>query len=186
MGLMTGQYQQRFGIYDNIYGEDKVQLFLRATLLPALFQKAGCRTALVGKWHLSGHKKLCYKTAEPLDRGFDEFVGIRGGDASFWKGTPIFRGGKQLPAPEYLTDLWGNEACAFIDHNRDQPFPGTVDHPCGHNSCRVAPKPHTHGKGLLAMSACLFKKIVQVKSDPGQIAKVFHQGKKRKKDRHGR
>ena len=76
MGLMTGQYQQRFGIYDNIYGEDKVQLFLRATLLPALFQKAGYRTALVGKWHLSGHKKLCYETAEPLDRGFDEFVGI--------------------------------------------------------------------------------------------------------------
>ena len=23
MGLMTGQYQQRFGIYDNIYGEEK-------------------------------------------------------------------------------------------------------------------------------------------------------------------
>ena len=122
MALMTGQYNQRFGIYDNIYGEDKVRLFLRATLLPALFQKAGYRTALVGKWHLSGHKKLRYETAEPLDRGFDEFVGIRGGDASFWKGTPIFRGEKEFPAPEYLTDLWGNEACAFIDRNRDQPF----------------------------------------------------------------
>jgi len=122
MGLMTGQYQQRFGIYDNIYGEDKVRLFLRATLLPALFQKAGYRTALVGKWHLSGNKKLRYEAAEPLDRGFDEFVGIRGGDSSFWKGTPIFRGEEQVPAPEYLTDLWGNEASAFIDRNRDQPF----------------------------------------------------------------
>ena len=122
MGLMTGQYQQRFGIYDNIYGEDKVRLFLRATLLPAIFGKAGYRTALVGKWHLSGHKKLRYETAEPLDRGFDEFVGIRGGDSSFWKGTPIFRGENQLPAPKYLTDLWGDEACAFVDRNRDQPF----------------------------------------------------------------
>ena len=122
MGLMTGQYQQRFGIYDNIYGEDKVRLFLSSTLMPALFQKAGYRTALVGKWHLSGHKKLRYETAEPLDRGFDEFVGIRGGDSSFWKGTPIFRGEKQLPAPEYLTDLWGAEASAFIDRNSDRPF----------------------------------------------------------------
>jgi len=122
MGLMTGQYQQRFGIYDNIYGEEKVRLFLRTTLLPALFQKAGYRAALVGKWHLNGKKLLQYETAGPCQRGFDEFVGIRGGDSSFWKGTPVFRGDKKFPAPEYLTDLWGSEACAFIDRNRSQPF----------------------------------------------------------------
>ena len=122
MGLMTGQYQQRFGIYDNIYGEERTRLFLRQTLLPAVFQKAGYRTALVGKWHLSGNKKLHYETAGPCRRGFDEFVGIRGGDSSFWKGTPVFRGEKQFPAPEYLTDLWGTEACKFIDRNRSQPF----------------------------------------------------------------
>ena len=122
MGLMTGQYQQRFGIYDNIYGKEKTRLFLRTTLLPALFQRAGYRTALVGKWHLSGHKKLRYETAEPLDRGFDEFVGIRGGDSSFWKGTPVFRGERQFEAPEYLTNFWGSEACAFIDRNRSRPF----------------------------------------------------------------
>ena len=36
MGLLTGQYQQRFGIYDNIYGEAKTRLFLNQTLLPAV------------------------------------------------------------------------------------------------------------------------------------------------------
>ncbi len=41
MGLMTGQYQQRFGIYDNIYGEERTRLFLRQTLMPAVFQNAG-------------------------------------------------------------------------------------------------------------------------------------------------
>ncbi len=122
MGLMTGQYQQRFGIYDNIYGEERTRLFLRQTLMPAVFQRAGYRTALVGKWHLSGNKRLQYETGGPLTRGFDEFVGIRGGDSPFWKGTPVFRGEKQFPAPEYLTDFWGSEACEFIDQNRSKPF----------------------------------------------------------------
>jgi putative heme-binding domain-containing protein len=122
MGLLSGQYQQRFGIYDNIYGEDKTRLFLNKTLLPAVFQEAGYRTAHVGKWHLGGNRAVRYKTGEPLDRGFDEFVGIRGGHADFWKGTPVFRGKTQFPAPEYLTDLWGSEACTFIDRNRSNPF----------------------------------------------------------------
>ncbi|MBT3570424.1 MAG: sulfatase-like hydrolase/transferase, partial [Opitutae bacterium] len=122
MGLLTGQNQQRFGIYGNIYGEDKTRLFLRQTLMPATFQKAGYRTALVGKWHLGGNLNLQYKQAGPCDRGFDEFVGIRGGHADFWKGTSVFRGKTRFPAPEYLTDLWGSEACAFIDRNRSNPF----------------------------------------------------------------
>jgi arylsulfatase A-like enzyme len=122
MGLLTGQYQQRFGIYCNIYGEDRTRLFLNQTLLPAVFQDAGYRTAHVGKWHLSGNKRLQYETAGPRERGFDESVAIRGGDSAFWKGTPVFRNGKQFPAPEYLTDLWGTEACAFIDRAHDQPF----------------------------------------------------------------
>jgi arylsulfatase A-like enzyme len=122
MGLLSGQYQQRFGIYDNIYGEEKVRIFLGQTLLPAVFQKVGYRTALVGKWHLNGNKKLQYSAGGPRQRGFDEFVAIRGGDSSFWKGAPVFRGEKQFPAPEYLTDFWGNEACAFIDRNRSHSF----------------------------------------------------------------
>ena len=122
MGLLTGQHQQRFGIYGNMYGEEKTRLFLRQTLLPRSFQKTGYRTALVGKWHLGGNVNLQYNNAGPCDRGFDEFVGIRGGHADFWKGTPVFRGNTRFPAPEYLTDLWGSEACAFIDRNRSNPF----------------------------------------------------------------
>ena len=122
MGLMTGQNQQRFGIYCNMYGLDKTRLFLRQTLMPATFQEGGYRTALVGKWHLGGNMNLQYKQGGPCDRGFDEFVGIRGGHADFWKGTQIFRENTRFPAPEYLTDLWGSEACAFIDRNHLNPF----------------------------------------------------------------
>lgn len=65
-----------------------------------------------------------YKSGDPLKRGFDEFVAIRGGDSPFWKGSPVYRNGedKSFPAPEYLTDYWGTEACEFIDRNRSRPF----------------------------------------------------------------
>ena len=122
MGLLTGQYQQRFGMYDNVYGEDKVGLFLDQTLLPQVFKKAGYRTALVGKWHLNGSKREQYSRGSPLQRGFDECISFLGGDSSFWKGTPVNRGTDPYPAPEYLTDLWGSEACDFIDRNQSEPF----------------------------------------------------------------
>ncbi len=122
MGLLTGQFQQRFGIYDNIYGEGKTRLFLNQTLLPAVFQDVGYRTAHVGKWHLAGNGLKQYEGGTPRDRGFDESVGIRGGHANFWKGTSVFRNGKEFPAPEYLTDFWGTEACAFIDRSHANPF----------------------------------------------------------------
>ena len=127
MGLLTGQYQQRFGIYCNMYGEARTRLFLKQTLLPAVFQDAGYRTAHVGKWHLSGNKRTQYETAGPRDRGFDESVAIRGGDSAFWKGTPVFRNGKEFPAPEYLTDLWGTEGLCF---HRSGPCPTLLLIPC--------------------------------------------------------
>ncbi|MBT5167236.1 MAG: sulfatase-like hydrolase/transferase, partial [Opitutales bacterium] len=40
----------------------------------------------------------------------------------FWKGTPVNRGGDPYPSPEYLTDLWGSEACDFIDRNQSHAF----------------------------------------------------------------
>lgn len=119
MGLLSGQNQQRFGIYDNLYGEERVRKFLDQTLLPTVFQKAGYATGFVGKWHLNGNKKEQYSNGSPLQRGFDESVGIQGGDSPFWEGTPVYRGSdpESFPAPEYLTDYWGTEACAFIDRN---------------------------------------------------------------------
>ena len=122
MGLLTGQYQQRFGIYDNIYGEERNRLLLQQTLLPKVFQQAGYRSALVGKWHLSGNSNKEWDQPGPLERGLDEYVGFRGGGSSYWKGTKLFRDDKPFEAPEYLTDVWGNEACQFIDRNKSKPF----------------------------------------------------------------
>jgi arylsulfatase A-like enzyme len=122
MGLMSGCYQQRFGIYGNFHGENNNILAREHTLLPRIFQNAGYRTGLVGKWHLSGNSKENYMYAPPTERGFDEVTGISGGHSDFWKGVRIFRDTTPDTAPEYLTDLWGNEACQFIERNKEKPF----------------------------------------------------------------
>ena len=122
MGLMSGCHQQRFGIYGNIHGESVNQRALAHTVLPKVFQDAGYRTGLVGKWHLGGNNRTTFDYGHPLKRGFDEFVGISGGDSPFWKGTPVHRGTKPIKAPKYLTDFFGDEACQFMDRNREKPF----------------------------------------------------------------
>jgi arylsulfatase A-like enzyme len=45
MGLLSGRYQQRFGVYSNFHAENQVKLARKATLLPVPFQQAGYRTA---------------------------------------------------------------------------------------------------------------------------------------------
>lgn len=125
MGLLTGRYQHRFGIYDNVYSPAENRLWVQERTLADELKAHGYRTANVGKWHLSGNK-LPWTLPAPHERGFDEFVGIRGGMDEFWKGTSLlrFENGEYVPfdAPEYLTDFFGKEAVAFIERNREQPF----------------------------------------------------------------
>jgi arylsulfatase A-like enzyme len=125
MGLLTGRYQQRFGIYDNVYSPEENRLWVQETTLADVLKAAGYRTGLVGKWHLSGNSGVEH-LPPPHKRGFDEFVGIGGGMGPFWKGSPLLRlvNGTYEPfkAPEYLTDFFGHEAEAFVERHQDHPF----------------------------------------------------------------
>ena len=131
MGLLTGRYQHRFGIYDNAYTPEENRLWVRERTLADEFKDHGYRTANVGKWHLSGNgKPLPWLLPGPHERGFDEFVGIEGGMDDFWAGTSLlrFENGDYVSfdAPEYLTDFFGHEAAAFIERqagNNREPKP---------------------------------------------------------------
>lgn len=124
MGLLSGRYQQRYGIYDNIYGRERNRGFRNQRLLPEILRAAGYRTGLVGKWHLAGIRKgePSYAPGGPLARGFDEYAGFLLGDSEFWEGAPLMRNDLPYPAPRYLTDHFGDEATAFIARNRANPF----------------------------------------------------------------
>ncbi|TBR37513.1 sulfatase [Marinomonas agarivorans] len=141
-GLMTGKYQQRFGYEEiNVPGYmsensallgDEMGLPLDQKTMAEYLKEQGYTTGVFGKWHLGNADRY-----HPLNRGFDEFFGFRGGDRSYFPYTPeqIKNGNAQFPDKRlergmgvyeehegYLTDVLGLEAADFIDRHQKSPF----------------------------------------------------------------
>jgi hypothetical protein len=124
-GLLTGRWHNRTGVWHTVMGrsmlrQDEVTL---ADMLAA----NGYRTAMIGKWHLGDNYPY-----RPHDRGF-EYAYYNGGGGvgqtpDFWNNAyfdgSYFRNGQAEPAEGYVTDVFFDEAIAFIDSVRggDKPF----------------------------------------------------------------
>lgn len=116
--LLTGRYPQRTGVIDTIEARGTDRLALDEVTLADLYRGAGYATGLVGKWHCGA----VGGEHHPHARGFDEFVGFRGGWQPYldWRiedGDGIRRGDGR-----YLTDVLGDEAVAFIRRHAHEPF----------------------------------------------------------------
>jgi len=132
MALLTGRYHQRFGLYSNVYGVAANRIWLEQKTLADVLGAGGYRTGVVGKWHLSGNGGTDegdlggFQYGPPHQRGFAEFVGIFGGMDDYRPGSSLGRlvDGRyeRFPAPEYLTDCFGTEACDFIRRHAAGPF----------------------------------------------------------------
>lgn len=135
-GLITGKYQQRFGVEENnvpgfmseVSAADGAEMGLptEEKTMGDYMQSLGYRTAYFGKWHLGGADRF-----HPTKRGFDEFYGFRGGARSYfaYPNEPreplnkMERGFGNFEEPKgYLTDELGDEAVRFIAKNKDRPF----------------------------------------------------------------
>ncbi|MBM4061451.1 MAG: sulfatase [Planctomycetes bacterium] len=147
--LLTGRYQQRFGLEFNPgnarlapadYGLPKDQPTLAERLLPA-----GYATGMVGKWHL-GYRE----GARPTERGFQEFFGFLAGahgyrpldanapaepkpadpaadpvadPADETAGlNPILRGTTMVAEKQWLTAALAREAVGFAGRHHKEPF----------------------------------------------------------------
>ena len=128
-GLMLGRYQQRVGVYtagDGGRGFDpKLPIF--PSFLPPEYV-----CGAFGKWHLGLDEDYPNLKWHPLSRGFDEFYGFmgRGGHSYFDLSSssdakfahPMYRDKTRIDDNGYLTDRLSEEAVAFIDRNKRQPF----------------------------------------------------------------
>ena len=136
-GILTGKYQQRFGFEENnvpgIMSQsgatgDDMGLPLDQLTIANYLKDLGYRTMLIGKWHQGNADKF-----HPLKRGFDEFYGFRGGARSYWpfgSQIPVQRMEDRLErdfghfeeSDKYATDVFADEATAYIERNRDRLF----------------------------------------------------------------
>ncbi len=125
-GIMTGQYQQRFGFEANGTGfgnSGDIGLADEVTTIANVFQDNDYKTIAIGKWHLGATP-----SDHPNQRGFDEFYGfLAGGRSYFPMDDPsdehtLQQNGKRVIFDNYLTDVLGDRAASFVEENKDQPF----------------------------------------------------------------
>lgn len=114
------------------------------SLLPAMFQRQGYATAILGKWHLAGYPKdFTQSPMHPLECGFDYHYGTPGSNDvpaplgqkqtrdvfdTCHKTTfqvPLIRGREVIELPanqELFTKRYTEEAVRWIHRSKEQPF----------------------------------------------------------------
>ncbi len=129
-GLMTGRYQQRYGLDDNRF----TPLPLTEQTIANRLQNAGYSTGMVGKWHLeidqnsreydNDNLPLEQRTQFfPDERGFDDvYFGLLN---NWW--TNFNLTGETLPPnyrknTDYRLDVATDAGLAFIERHKQKPF----------------------------------------------------------------
>ena len=142
-GLLTGRYQQRFGLDEN----GTIPLPLEELIIPERMKEAGYTTGMTGKWHMEPNriehiwikehmpelvgkkvkssdipfsKKLPYM---PSERGFDDC--FQGEMIGYWvnydlDGNTIEK--QHIVDKRFRLDVQTDAALTFIDRNHDSPF----------------------------------------------------------------
>jgi arylsulfatase A-like enzyme len=124
-GLMSGRYQQRFGLeapLGSAQGDSERGLRPTAWSLPRLLKGNGYATALIGKWHLGWKEEF-----SPNAHGFDYFFGFKGGYVDYYQHSAgrmadLFENDRPVKVAGYLTDLITQRSVRFIEENAGRPF----------------------------------------------------------------
>ncbi|WP_239923567.1 sulfatase family protein [Agaribacterium haliotis] len=131
-GLLTGRYQQRFGMENNISYtpyDPHMGLPLTEKTFARRLQELGYHTSVFGKWHLGGAPHF-----QPNQRGFDYFYGFLDGGHNYFPHEttvggdgyllPIMRNSQVAEFDEYLTTALSRDAAKYIDRRskEDSPF----------------------------------------------------------------
>ena len=126
--LMTGRYSLRTGIRDT-YNGGAIMATNEVTIAEMLKQ-GNYKTGIFGKWHLGDNYP-----SRPNDQGFDESVihlsggmGQVGDFTTYFQGNQsyfdpvLWRNGRQESYDGYCSDIFANEAIAFIEKSYQKPF----------------------------------------------------------------
>lgn len=124
--LLSGRYQHRFGFENNPgpaqHNSPEVGLPRDVGILPERLRAHGYATGMVGKWHIGFTPQNL-----PTARGFDVFYGFLDGAMAYTAGAgsgakAMLRGTTPAPMPAHTTEAFADEAVAFVNTHRNQPF----------------------------------------------------------------
>lgn len=139
--LMTGQHHGHTRVRGNAGGTNPAAQALKPgdITVAAALQKAGYRTALIGKWGLGDIGPA--ETGLPRKQGFDQFFGYLNQHHAhnhfpdfLWRNETKESlpnvvvhvggngGGYATTAVQYADDLFADESLKFVSENKDRPF----------------------------------------------------------------
>lgn len=116
--FLTGRYNHRTGALSVESNRGMDRIALRETTMGDLFEAGGYATGVVGKWHNGLHDMRYH----PNSRGFGEFAGFLNGGMHYWDWLIEHNGRPAGSDGRYLTDVFTDEAVAFIQRHRQEPF----------------------------------------------------------------
>jgi uncharacterized sulfatase len=140
--LLTGRFPLRNGLIRNPTpdrGINDIGISPDEILLGEVFQEAGYRTALIGKWHL-GHKEEYF----PVRHGFDEYFGILYSNDMRPVQLVEQMDTVEFPVDQlYLTQRYTDRALEFIRKQGEQPFFLHLCHAMPHKPLAASPEFYT-------------------------------------------
>ena len=144
-GLLTGAYPRRIGMETWVQRADSTRgIHPDEVTMAELFKANGYATACIGKWHMGDLDPFV-----PMAQGFDYHFGMYSNldpvETVYFgeEGVPILRNGEVVkrPAdPAELTRLYTDEAMAFVERKKDEPFFLYLPHTMLHNPLGVSPE----------------------------------------------
>ena len=128
--ILTGQYAHRHGVVDNTSPIPSGTVFF-----PTYLQRAGYRTAWVGKWHMG-------EDSDEIQPGFDHWVSFRG--QGTYENPALNVNGERRTIPGYTTDILTDQALSFLQTHAtsaaDKPFFLVLSHKAVHAEFVPAPR----------------------------------------------
>jgi arylsulfatase A-like enzyme len=121
--ILTGQFSHKNGVTDNAKVFDGSQM-----TYPKLLQKAGYKTAMIGKWHLG---------SSPT--GFD-YWSVLPGQGNYYQ-PEFIEMGDTITEDGYVTDVITDKAIKWLEsRDTDHPFAMVYQHKAPHRNWMPAPR----------------------------------------------
>jgi N-acetylglucosamine-6-sulfatase len=108
--ILTGKYAHKHKIVDN-----NTAIPAGTTYFSSHLQKAGYKTAFLGKWHMGGE-------SDAPQPGFDRWVSFRGQGTYLPSANGLNVDGKKVPQTGYITDELTDYAVEFIEQQKGPYF----------------------------------------------------------------